>query len=306
VQGGATDREEDVARRSSLSPILSAGAFAPLSSTVRVETAARSARGRGRAYNEDHYLIMRLGREQETLASSLSADDLPARFEEYSYAMLVADGLGEGGAGAVASRVALSTVAHMALHYGKWNVRVDPGVADDIFERAEWYYAQADAAVRSHAGASPVLKGMTTSMTAAYSAGDDLFIAHVGHGRAYLYRNGELKRLTHDHTLEEHLSHTNRPSSVERRTHDLRHILTDAVGASGGYPVVEIEKFRLMHRDWLLLCTNGLTDMITDDQIADVLALRRSPLEQAILLTDLADSKGGGDNITVICAEYLI
>lgn len=297
---------EDDARRSALSPILSARAFAPLSSTVRVDAAARSTRGQARDFNEDHFLIMRLGREQETLASSLSTADLPPRFEEYGYAMLVADGLGEGGAGAAASRVALSTIAHMALHYGRWNLRVDPAVAEEIFERAEWYYAQADAAVRSHGASSAVLKGMSTSMTTAYSAGDDLFIAHVGHGRAYLYRDGELQQLTRDHTLEEHLAHTNRPAPVERRTGDLRHILTDAVGASGGHPLVEIEKFRLHHRDWLLLCTNGLTDMVTDGQIADVLALRRSPLEQCIMLTDLADSKGGSDNVTVICAEYLV
>ena len=64
----------------------------------------------------EHYLAMRLSRGQETLATSLSAEDLPPRFEEYGYAMLVADGLGEGGSGAVASRVALSTFAHLAVH----------------------------------------------------------------------------------------------------------------------------------------------------------------------------------------------
>jgi serine/threonine protein phosphatase PrpC len=298
--------QDEHTRRSALSPILDARAFTPVSATVRVDIGARTICGKGRSYNEDQYLVMRLGREQEILTSSLSKGDLPRRFEEHGYAMLVADGLGEGGAGATAGRVALSTVAHMVLHYGRWNLRIDPRVAAEIFDRAEWYYAQADAAVRSHAASHPALKGMSASMTTAYSAGDDLFIAHVGHGRAYLYRHGELKRLTSDHTLEEHLSRTNRPTAVERRTEDLRHILTDAVGASSGYPLVEIEKFRLMHRDWLLLCTNGLTDMLTDDEIAHVLALPRRPDQQCESLAALAASKGGTDDITVICAEYLM
>ena len=125
-----------------------------------------------RQRNEDHYLVVRLGRYQETLATSLSGSDVPPRFEESGYAMLVADGLGEGGAGSVASRVALSTIAHLALHYGKWNLRVDPATATQIFERAEWFYSQADAAVHTRASSSPALKGMTTALTAAYSAGD--------------------------------------------------------------------------------------------------------------------------------------
>jgi len=126
--------------------------------------------------------------------------------------MLVADGLGEGGSGSVASRVALSTVAHLALHYGKWNVRIEPSTATEIFERAEWFYSQADAAVRARARTSPLLKGMTTALTAAYSVGDDLFVAHVGHSRAYLFREGELTLLTRDHTIERHLADTHRPA----------------------------------------------------------------------------------------------
>ena len=97
---------------------------------MRVTIGARSHQGALRQRNEDHYLVVRVGRDQETLATSLSGSDVPPQFEEYGYAMLVADGLGEGGAGSVASRVALSTFAHLALHYGKWNVRVDPITAD--------------------------------------------------------------------------------------------------------------------------------------------------------------------------------
>lgn len=295
-----------LAARAALSPILGADDFRPLSSSVRVEVGARSHRGTSRTTNEDHYLVVRLGRHQETLATSLTGGDVPPRFEESGYAMLVADGLGEGGSGSVASRVALSTFAHLALHYGKWNVRIDAATAAEIFERAEWFYAQADHAVRKQAGTHPVLKGMSTALTAAYTVGDDLFVAHVGHSRAYLYREGALMLLTRDHTIERRLAETRRPACVERGAQDLRHILTEAVGAPGAYPAVEVERFQLMNADLVLLCTNGLTDMIDDARLADILALRRRPDEQCATLTELAIREGGADNITVVLAEYHI
>jgi serine/threonine protein phosphatase PrpC len=298
--------ERATARRVALSPLLGLDEFRPPSASVRVTIGARSHQGMLRQRNEDHYLVVRVGRHQETLATSLSGSDVPPRFEESGYAMLVADGLGEGGAGSVASRVALSTFAHLAIHYGKWNVRIDPATASQIFERAEWFYAQADNAVHTRAASSPALKGMTAAMTAAYSAGDQLFVAHVGHSRAYLFRDGKLDLLTRDHTIERHLADTGRPVSVERRAQDLCHILTDAVGAPGAHPMVEIEQFQLHHGDCVLLCTNGLTDMLDDDRIAEALALRREPGEQCATLVEAANRAGGGDNVTVVLAEYHI
>ena len=100
--------------------------FHPLSSALAVEVAAASVCGRLRPHNTDHYLAIRFGRLQETLVTSLAAADLPPRFEEYAYAMLVADGLDESGSGARASRIALSTLAKLAIRYGRWNVRADP------------------------------------------------------------------------------------------------------------------------------------------------------------------------------------
>ena len=92
-------------RRRALSPILGADDFRPLSASVQVEVAGRTHRGKVRPINPDHYLVIRLSRDQETLLSSLAKADLPQKFREYGYVMLVADGLGEAGSGAVASRL---------------------------------------------------------------------------------------------------------------------------------------------------------------------------------------------------------
>jgi len=298
--------DDDTARRAAMSSPPTSDDFRPLTSSVRVEIAALSQRGTRCLVNDDHYLVIRLGRLQETLATSLSEVDVPSRFEEYGYAMLVADGLGEGGSGSVASRVALSTIAHLALHQGRWNLRIDPRTAWEIVERAEWFYKRADAAVSETRRTSPVMTDMRTALTVAYSAGDDLFVANVGHSRAYLLRDGALILLTRDQAIPQRAADPRRPVLVGAHTEELKPILADALGASGGSPAVEVEQFRLVNGDCVLLCTNGLTDVVDDDRIADVLSLRRKPSEQCAILTDLANRQGGDDNVTVVLAQYQI
>jgi protein phosphatase len=296
----------DEDRRRALSPLLPAADFSPLSATVRVDIGAESHRGLVRPHNDDHYLVLRFGRRQDVLATSLPPADLPRRFKEFGYALLVADGLGAGGAGSVASRVALSTIAHLTLRYGRWNLRVDPKVAGDVLDRVAWLYDMADEAVVAQRRELPDLMDMATSLTAAYSAGDQLFVAHVGHSRAYLFRQGQLTRLTKDHTIEQQLADSGRPVAMERRGQDQRHILTHAVGATGDRPLVRLEHYRLSHGDCVLLCSNGLTDVVDDGQIADTLAMRRQSGEQARLLVDMAKQAGGPDNVTVLLAQYEI
>ena len=140
--------------------------FHPLSSALAVEVAAASVCGRLRPHNTDHYLAIRFGRLQETLVTSLAAADLPPRFEEYAYAMLVADGLDESGAGARASRIALSTLAKLAIRYGRWNVRADPETLADIVEQGEFFYRRANDEVLRASRADLVLTDMATSLTA--------------------------------------------------------------------------------------------------------------------------------------------
>lgn len=147
---------------------------------------------------------------------------------------------------------------------------------------------------------------MATTLTAAYSAGADLFIAHVGHSRAYLYRQGALRLLTRDQTVETQRAHARRPVSVESRAQDGGHILTDAIGAPRGFPTIEVDRSPLENADCLLLCTNGLIDAVDEGRVADALAGRRKPDEQCATLVDLANQAGAEDNITVVLAQYSI
>ncbi len=267
---------------------------------------AKSLRGKQRSQNDDHYLAIQLARSQTVLQTSLAASDLPGHFEEQAFAFMVADGLSDRGTGSMASRVALSTFAHLALHYGQWNVRIDGFTAAQVMDRAQRIYERINDAVLKRGQSHAELRGMATTLTAAYSAGDDLFIAHVGHSRAYCYREGELIQLTADHTLEGRMSGGPQLQSVQRSAQDLGHILTDTLGGKRGLPEVLIEHTRIRDGDRLLLCTNGLTDVLDNDQIADVLSCHRGPQEECDALATLALDRGGEDDVTVLVADYRV
>src|SRR5262245_43088112 len=291
-------------------------AFQPISASIGLEVAGVSVCGKTQVHNTDHYVAIRLGRMQETLTTSLAEADLPPRFEEYAYAMLVADGLDGDDTGARASRFALSTLAHLAIRYGKWNVRIGPDTASDVIAQAEFLYRQLTDAVIHASRADASLAGMATSLTALYVAGADLFFAHVGHSRAYLFRNGVLIQLTMDHTLERLISasaalrrvrlEARRPHGAEPSTPDAQRAVPDALGSRGNGTEIAIEHVQLWPADRLLLCTNGLTDYVREDQIADVLAGQRKPADDAQRLVDVALERGATDSVTVLLGDYWV
>ena len=276
----------------------------PLSSTVRVEFGARSIRGGSHDVNEDHYLIVQLMRQQDTIETSLPMTH-SRRFDEYGYAMVVADGVGETGTGEVASRIAVETLAALAVHFGKWNLRVDDRIAQEIMDRAERFYRDVDGTVTQLGFAHPRPQ---TTLTAAFSAGTDMFFAHVGHSRAYLLREGELLRLTRDHTLQQRLAQAvpGKPLvPVDAFPRDLTHILTNTIGMNSLIgPTIDLERFKLLNDDVVLVCTNGLTDVVDDTAIADLLASAQPPSVQAEAMAALAMAQGGDDDVTALVAHY--
>jgi protein phosphatase len=293
-------------RRRSLAPVLSTEDYRPLSAMVQVEFGSHSQAGVGRQNNEDHFLILNFSRSQVVVASTLSSDDLPPRFEEHGYAMVVGDGAGKQGSGAVASRIAVSTLAHLMIHHGAWNLRIDAATAESVVRRAEWFYQRAAQEVDRYARADSVLGGMRTTLTAAFSAGNDLFYSHVGHSRAYLFRDGELTQMTRDHTVQQRLARVPGPVALPQGAHDLGQILTDAIGAGAGPPAVDVERIALCDRDVILICTDGLTNVVDDHDIADVLTHPRSLNEHCRALAELAVAHGSHDDITAVLAKYRI
>jgi serine/threonine protein phosphatase PrpC len=282
--------------------------FQSAASAIEADIAGATSCGLQSSYNTDHYLAVRLSRLQETIITSLASGDVPPFYEEHAYALVVADGLGEGLAAARASRAALSALAHVAIRYGKWNVRVTPETAADIREQAELFYRVANEVVRT-SGDAAQLGTIAASVTAVYIAGTSLFFAHAGHSRAFLFRNGSLIQLTTDHTQQARGVPEPEPGTPDQPARvmiDRHHLVTEALGGRTGGPNVEIEHVQLWSGDRVLLCTNGLTDVVFEDEIANVLALQREPQDNCNRLIDLALRNGSPDDVTVLAADYRI
>jgi protein phosphatase len=299
-------KETDTKELYRITPLMAGKEFEFLSATVKVEFGGLSHKGKVRPINEDHYLITRLGRDQETLLTNLAAGDVPQHFQEWGYAMVVADGMGGAARGEEASRLAISTLAHLGLQFGKWNLRINKQIAREVTERAERFYQRVGEAVIEEGRTDPSLKGMGTTLTGAFSAGSDLFVASVGDSRVYLFRRGRLLQLTRDQTYSQLLADTGQIPQHEVSTHHLRHILTDAIGVGAGKVNVNVRHLPLLDEDRLLLCTDGLTEMVDEEEIAGVL-MRDQPAQDACqILVDLALEHGGVDNVTVLLAKYEI
>jgi protein phosphatase len=287
---------------------LGAGAEAerpdPLSAQVRVDVGALTHPGKVRPNNEDHFLAVRFGRSLLTIKTNLPKEQVPDRFAEMGYALVVADGMGGAAAGEVASSLAITVGLNLALNRPKWNLVPTPEEIRENMETWRRRFRQIDRILTERARADPALAGMGTTLTVACSVGADLMLYHVGDSRAYLFRQGRLRRLTPDHTLAQHLADAGLIEPEEVPRHWLRHVLTRALGSSGGEVEVEIQHLRLADGDRLLLCTDGLTEMVPDDRIEEILRGVELSEDASSALVDAALEAGGRDNVTVVLARY--
>jgi serine/threonine protein phosphatase PrpC len=275
-----------------------------LASLVEVDLGALSHVGKLRKNNEDHYLVGRLGRSLEPLMTNVSQEHLPSRLDEVGYGLLVADGMGGAAAGEVASGMAVSVLVDLIIETAKWGRRIDAEEAQALMERLGHYYNEIHSRLIEEAQADPRLSGMGTTLTVAYSFCKDLFIAHVGDSRAYLFRQGELNQLTCDHTLAQALADRGQIAPEAVAGHRFKHVLTNVLGGHAGPVQTEIQHLRLEQGDRLLLCSDGLTDMVADTQIARVLSQMEGSEKACRALVDLALESGGRDNVTVVLARY--
>lgn len=277
---------------------------AGLSALVAVDVAALSHPGKVRPNNEDHFIVTRFDRSMRTLLTNLPEGDVPKRYEETVYAFLVADGVGGAAGGEIASRTAIQALVDLVIETPDWIMRMDEPLAREVLERLERRFKMVREVLVERAKAEPALRGMATTLTVACSLGSDLLTAHVGDTRAYLFREGRLHQLTRDQTMAQSLADSGAITPEEAAKHPGRHVLTSAIATRGAFVQVELKKSRLNDRDQLLLCSDGLTEMVPEESIAGVLAASRPSADSCRQLVDLALDAGGKDNVTVVLARY--
>ncbi|HZN04092.1 MAG TPA: protein phosphatase 2C domain-containing protein [Candidatus Polarisedimenticolia bacterium] len=277
---------------------------APPTTAVRIDVAGLSDKGKVRDENQDHFLVVRAGRYAETLMTSLPPGAIPERSEDRGLLMMVADGMGGQAAGELASRTVLVTLTHLILNHPEWAMKVDERSAAGIEDRAVARYQALDAALADRMQEDPSLKGMGTTLTVAYSLGLDVFIAHAGDSRAYLLHEGSIRQLTHDHTYVQRLVDAGMLSPEAAAAHQLRNALTNVLGGGKRSVDVDLQRLRVAAGDRLLLCSDGLTGTMKDEEIADLLGRSASAEDSCRRLVDLALERGAPDNVTVIVARY--
>ena len=200
----------------------------------------------------------------------------------------VADGMGGAQAGEVASKLAAAALED-----------TDSGSSSGQ-ERVIALIQEANRRVYLRANTDPATSGMGTTMTVALVEGQVVTIGHVGDSRAYLVRAGRLEQLTEDHSLVNELLKSGKLSPQEAETHPQRSVITRAVGTD---PDVDVDAFTVdaLEGDVFLLCSDGLTDMVDDEGILDLVERYHDDLDRvAKSLVSAANRGGGEDNITVI------
>ena len=257
--------------------------------------------GRVREHNEDHYLIVRRRRSRNVLMTNLP-NGFPMESAEDAYVLCVADGIGGGAFGEVASRMALETGWELGGDEINWPFRFNSDEIKDVLKKIELYPLLIHKQLIREARQNPRYRDMGTTFTAAYMAGRDAFITHVGDSRALLIRDGQLEQLTTDQTLAEYyLQHQSEdesgPTSDEIKR--FSHVLISCLGAADDNVEVQTKHLTLQHGDTLLLCSDGLTDMVEDETIARIVSEIDDPQQTCDQLIELALAAGGRDNVTV-------
>jgi PPM family protein phosphatase len=228
--------------------------------------AVASDTGRRRRRNEDNYVVA------------------PPLFA-------VADGMGGAQAGEVASQLAAS-----ALEAGD-----SDGLAGT--KRIDSLIQEANRRIYDRATTDPTASGMGTTMTVALVEGMTVAIGHVGDSRAYLVRGEQMEQLTEDHSLVNELLKTGKLSEEEAQIHPQRSVITRAVGTD---PDVDVDGFTIEAEDGdvFLICSDGLSDMVEDEEILELVHANRDDLDQAVKALVAAANRGGGeDNITAVAFQ---
>jgi protein phosphatase len=285
-------------------PIIRQQSAQTLSSHVAVDLAGLSDQGKKRLNNEDTYFIARFDRRMQALSTSLPDGEYPLVSSETSYGMLVADGMGGHAAGEVASRTTVRVMLDLVLQTPDWIMRLDDQLIEEVFRRTERRVREIQGELAKQAQADATLAGMGTTLTLAWSLGDELLVAHVGDSRAYLMRDGYLQQLTRDQTLAQEMVEAGKLSPEEASRHRLRHVLTGVLTTGTKKVPVEFRRFRLVDGDQVLLCSDGLTEMVPETNMAEVLLQPGSAIDACRMLVDLALNAGGKDNVTVVLARY--
>lgn len=263
---------------------------------VRVSVFGKTDPGLAREHNEDAFLVADLSLRSASLQPQIRDHIVGPKGSLF----LVADGMGGAAAGELASQMAADVIyTHLATVWG----------ADEEASAERFAYRMREAVelanhrIHEHAREHPELRGMGTTATVAGVFGDALWLAQIGDSRAYLARAGEVIQLTKDQSLMQRLVDAGEMTEEEAEQSERRNIILQALGPDPRVKV-DLTHQALERGDTLLLCSDGLSGQVRREEIAELVAEYPEPAELCTALVNLANSRGGPDNITVVVARF--
>jgi protein phosphatase len=268
--------------------------------TINLALYAQTDVGMVRSGNEDNFLILDLSTGQSWTASEEEPTDLLTYSQGYYGSLLaVSDGMGGALAGEVASRMAVETVRDRMLQlqahdvYGKM----------PFHERLRLSIEEANILINGESQTNPAHKGLGATFTAVAIHNSQVYFGQVGDSRAYLIRQGKIFRITKDQSLVQQLIDAGQITEEEAETHSYRNVILQALGAHNNVNV-EVNSLTLCNLDTLVLCSDGLSGKMSQDEIARIVHEAEDFKSACQRLIDLANDRGGEDNITVVVAQF--
>ena len=266
------------------------------SASVRVSVFGKTDLGLTREHNEDTFLVADLSSGNASLHPDVRSHEVGPRGSLF----MVADGMGGAAAGEVASAMAADSIyRHLST---AWAQDTEVSAARFAYRMKE-AVELANQQIYAYARENPDVRGMGTTVTAAGVFGDELYLTQIGDSRGYLIRNGETFQLTRDQSLTQRLVDAGELTEEEAEQSERRNIILQALGPD---PRVKVDLSRQLLRrgDTLILCSDGLSGVVKREELSQVVAQSADLPSLCSALIDLANERGGPDNVTVVAARF--
>ena len=262
--------------------------------------------GLKRPTNQDHYLIADLNKSMRIHDTSLTLDNETRVYGGSQGKLLViADGMGGEAEGGRACTIAVDQLTTYVLNSLSWCFRLEQDSEQDFEDHLKEALESCQKSIQDVVATHPEMHSMGTTMTMVYIVWPRAFVVHVGDSRCYLLRKGKLAQITVDHTVSEIMVETGKLSREESRHSPMGHALWNVLGGRSTELAVDVYKLTLQRDDVLLLCTDGLYNMVPQETLQELLNSNSSAESACRKLVDLANENGGKDNITAIVSHFL-
>ena len=271
----------------------------------KIEAHGATDAGRVRETNEDQFLIASLEKTMLVEQTSLGIDDrTPLESGLRGHLLLVADGVGGRDAGEVASAMAIGCASRYVLNTMPWFFRLrGEHEEEDLLDELKAALQRSNEVVHGAPDRGRGRAGMATTLTMAYVLWPRAYVVHVGDSRCYLARDETIEQVTTDHTVAQDMLEQGLLSKAEAESSRWSNVLWNAIGGQEEDVAADVYKVRLEEGDTLLLCSDGLTRHVDDDEILRAIRGGARFPELCRSLVDLTNERGAKDNVTVVAAR---